>query len=154
MCLALMHELHSFLLIYMMECCQLCFYCTLVVLAGGHHAVHFIIARSVDVMGAGVEEGEVVADLGADYRHQRVEIRFTLEQLVAICLRIVVLIEQLGKQQVEVMSIKGIEAVDGVVCVEVLQLDKSAVGLAPQQAIDGGHRGIGSMHGSLRFGTR
>ena len=49
------------------------------------------------------------------------------------------------------MSIKGIEAVDGVVRVEVLQPGKGAVGLTPQQAIDGSQRGIGSMHGSLRF---
>ena len=91
---------------------------------GGHHAVVFVIAYAVDVVGTGIEEGKVVV-LGVVFfnppaplkrgslPHKAVEIGYRLQQGRTVGLGVIVFVQQFGQQKVGVMAVVGGRDISG-----------------------------------------
>ena len=123
--------------------------------AGLYCAVVFVIAHTINIMGAGGEEGRLVDLVGACFEsprpplqrgslsHEAVEIGHGLLKFGAVGLGVVVLVEQFGEHEVGVMAVvfrgrAGIETGN--------EARQGGVGLLPHQAVDG------QQFGRRRFG--
>ena len=104
-----------------------------VLLTGRDHAVHLVIAHAVHVMATGGEKGVV----------HGIEIGHGFQQLIAVGLGIVVLVEGFGKQQLVIRVIHLL----------IQQQGQSAVGLYLHQGIDAGKLRRSHPIGSGRLRT-
>ena len=91
--------------------------------------------------------------MSTTHSNKRIKIIHCRQQLVAVDLGIVVLIQKLGEQQVKIMPIKVVQAVHLMALSKSLQLGEGTVRLGPHQAVDDRQFGISRQIGYFGSGA-